>query len=42
MEIEAHHKHVHTKRKSAHYINTLDDVYIKMVKSFQKKKEETN
>lgn len=40
MEIEAHHKH--TKRKSAHYINTLDDVYIKMVKSFQKKKEETN
>ena len=36
MEIEAHHKH--TKRKAAHYINTLDDVYIEMVKSFQKKK----
>lgn len=32
----------HTKRKAAHYINTLDDVYIKMVKSFQKKKEEKN
>lgn len=40
MEIEGLYKH--TKRKAAHYINTLDDVYIKMVKSFQKKKEEKN
>lgn len=29
MEIEGLHKH--TKKKAAHYINTLDDVYIKMV-----------
>ena len=36
MEIEGLYKH--TKRQSAHYINTLDEVYIKMVKSFQKKK----
>lgn len=38
MEIEGLHNY--TKRKAAHYINTLDDAYIKMVKSFQKKKEE--
>ena len=40
MEIEALYKH--TKIKAAHYINTSDDVHIKLVKSFQKKKEDRN
>ena len=38
MEIEALYKH--TKIKAAHY--TSDDVHIKLVKSFQKKKEDRN
>ena len=40
MEIEAFYKH--TKIKAAHYINTSDDVHIKLVKSIQKKKEDRN
>ena len=40
MEIEALYKH--TKIKAAHHINTSDDVNIKLVKSFQKKKEDRN
>ena len=40
MEIEALYKHA--KIKAAHYINTSDDVHIKLVKSFQKKKEDRN
>ena len=40
MEIEAFYKH--TKIKEDHYINTSDDVHIKLVKSFQKKKEDRN
>ena len=40
MEIEALYKH--TKIKAAHYFNTSDDVHIKLVKSFQKKKEDRN
>ena len=40
MEIEALYKQ--TKIKVAHYKNTSDDTYIKLVKSFQKKKEDRN
>ena len=40
MEIEALYRQ--TKIKVAHYINTLDDTHIKLVKYFQKKKEDKN
>ena len=40
MEIEVLWKQ--TKIKVAHYINTSHDAQIKLVKSFQKKKEDRN
>ena len=40
METEELYKQ--TKINVAHYINTSDDIHIKLVKSFQKKKEDKN
>ena len=40
IQIEALYKY--TKIKAAHYINTSNDVHIKLLKSFQKKKEDRN